>query len=482
VVQQVTSAQAAQVHMSGLRRRLASTAAWRSRSSKSGRAAAVSARVAAALLSTLLTVAVLDRAVAFFDLTYTPARGRPNEEQRIERAEFSVDVRLNALGFRERRLPSPKPPGVLRVVALGDSFTEGYDVEENEAWPRRLEAALDARDGGRHEVVSLGVPGTNPRDYVSHLQDPGLAYEPDMVIVTVMANDVQDRWVQREFGVHFASGVLADARRGVLDPSPAWTRIPHAVFPALYPFVWNRLHALRAGSWRAQAEGLRPDAAAAAAPSPARGTAEAVLLALADRYGRREAVADAVATMPASQLNTLLPVLEGTVALDADAATEPYLRVMALVQPRLFADAALLPRQYDAAWEDVKRDLGRIVTLARGAGARPVLVFAPAAQQVTAAARPYLESLGFAWDDRALTDTTFVDRLRAFARSEDVPFVNLLPVLRARRDDGLYFPKDGHWNSAGHAVVADVIAGALERAERDGTHPSRRASAAGAAR
>jgi lysophospholipase L1-like esterase len=474
--------------MSGLRIRLASACAWRNRSSEgaevavSGRVSAVFPRLTAALLSALLAVAVLDRALAFLDRTYIPARGRPNEERRIEHAEFSVDVRLNALGFRERRLPSPKPPGVLRVVALGDSFTEGYGVEENEAWPRRLEAALDARDGGRHEVVNLGVPGTNPRDYVSHLQDPGLAYEPDMVIVTVMANDVQDRWVQREFGVQFASGVLADARRGVLDPSPAWTRIPHAVFPALYPFVWNRLHVLRAGSWRAQAEGLRPDAAAAAAPSPARGTAEAVLLALADRYGRREAVADAVATMPASQLNTLRPVLEGTVALDADAATEPYLRVMALVQPRLFADAALLPRQYDAAWEDVKRDLGRIVTLARGAGARPVLVFAPAAQQVTAAARPYLESLGFASDDRALTDTTFVDRLRAFARSEDVPFVNLLPVLRARRDDGLYFPKDGHWNSAGHEVVADVIAGALERAEREGTHPSRRASAAGSAR
>ena len=84
----------------------------------SGRIAAVSARVAAALLSTLLTVAVIDRAVAFFDLTYTPARGRPNEERRIERAEFPVDVRLNALGFRERRLPSPKPPDVLREDGL----------------------------------------------------------------------------------------------------------------------------------------------------------------------------------------------------------------------------------------------------------------------------------------------------------------------------------------------------------------------------
>ena len=137
----------------------------------------------------------------------------------------------------------------------------------------------------------------------------------------------------------------------MLEPSPTWTRIPRAVFPALYPFVWNRLGGPAPRLRAAQAEGLHPDATAAA-PSPAKDTAEAVLLALADRYGRRETVEDAVATMPASQLNALRPVLEGTVPLDADAATEPYLRVMALVQPRLFADAA-------SAAAAVRRGVGR---------------------------------------------------------------------------------------------------------------------------
>ena len=157
----------------------------------------MSALVAAAVLSTLLTAAVLDRAVEFFDLTYTPARGRPNEEQRIERAEFSIDVRLNALGFRERRLPSPKPPGVLRVVTLGDSFTQGYGVRRTKRG-LGLEAALDARDGGTHEVVNLGVG-----DESAGLREPPAGSRSgvpaDVVIVTVMANDVQDRWVQREF-------------------------------------------------------------------------------------------------------------------------------------------------------------------------------------------------------------------------------------------------------------------------------------------
>lgn len=413
-------------------------------------------QVAIALLSAFLTVAVLDRAVAFLDLDYSATRGRQNDVRRIERAEFTVDVRLNALGFRERRLPSPKPAGVLRVIALGDSFTQGYGVEEDDAWPRRLESALDARRPGRYQVVNLGVPGTNPRDHLSHLRNPGLVYEPDVVLVTVMGNDVQERWVQREFGVQFASGVLVNARRALLEPPPAWTRLPRVVFPALYPYVWGRFY-----------DGPRGQATptAAAAPPVAPGEAEAVLVALADRYRRREAVENAVATMPTGQLEVLRPVLEGTVPLDADAAVEPFLRIMAIVQPRLFADAALLPRRYDAAWDDVARDLRRILALARGAGARPVLIFAPGEQQVTAAARPYLEALGFEWDDRTLTDTAFTDRLGALARAEDVTFIDLLPVLRARRDDGLYFPKDGHWSPAGHRFVADVVAGVLEPAE-----------------
>src|SRR5262249_41854342 len=147
-------------------------------------------------------------------------------------------------------------------------------------------------------------------------------------------------------------------------------------------------------------------------PSATGGAAEAILLALAERYGRREAIEDALATMPANRLDDLRPVLEGTVPLDADGTAGSYLRGMALVEPRLLADAVLLPQRYDAAWDDVQRDLRRIFALARGAGARPVLIFAPAAQQVTTAAKPYLESLGFEWDGRTLTDTTFADRLR----------------------------------------------------------------------
>lgn len=414
------------------------------------------APLALAAASLLGILVLLDWTVARLGLDYVAARGRPLEDRRLVREEFAVDVRLNELGFREARLPGPKAVDSLRIVALGDSFTQGFGVDAAVAWPTVLEGLLNADDAShRHEVVNLGVPGTNPIDYLAHLRDPGLAYAPDLVIVTVMANDIQDRWMQRRFGVTFASGVLLDARRAVLTPPSAWATVPRAVLPTLYPFVRTRLGgALRGG------DAPQPSATPPAPVVPA-GAARAILDELAARFGRR----DDVARLSPAALDALAPVLVGTVALDDPAATEPYLRVMALVQPRLFADAVLLPATYDDAWHDVADRLTQIVAATRRAGAVPVMVFAPAVQQVTSTARPYLERLGFTWEPRTLNDTTLPDRLRELAADTNTPFVDLLPVLRAHRDETLYFPHDGHWTPHGHALVAatigSTVAGAL---------------------
>ena len=99
---------------------------------------------------------------------------------------------INARGYRDLERAIPRPPGVRRVVCLGDSFTWGVRVLFDDAWPQRLERLL-ARDRGEvWEAVNLGEPGFNSVQEAARLASQGFAYEPDVVVVGYVLNDSED--------------------------------------------------------------------------------------------------------------------------------------------------------------------------------------------------------------------------------------------------------------------------------------------------
>src|SRR5687768_13738025 len=61
---------------------------------------------------------------------------------RFESGPFRVSV--NSLGFRGPEIGVPKPPGVFRIFAIGESSTFGWKGvrSHEEAWPALLEAKL----------------------------------------------------------------------------------------------------------------------------------------------------------------------------------------------------------------------------------------------------------------------------------------------------------------------------------------------------
>jgi hypothetical protein len=68
---------------------------------------------------------------------------------------------------------SPKPaPGVTRILALGDSTTFGWGVEDHESWPARLQARLDER-GLAVEVLNAGVPSQGVAGMAAYLMAVG---------------------------------------------------------------------------------------------------------------------------------------------------------------------------------------------------------------------------------------------------------------------------------------------------------------------
>lgn len=102
----------------------------------------------------------------------------------------TTTISINSMGFRDREVGATAPPGVTRILAVGDSFTIGLGVEGHEAWPKVLERRLNEARPGSFEVLNLGVPGYNLRQVVRHLQRH-LDLRPDLVIYLFASNDIE---------------------------------------------------------------------------------------------------------------------------------------------------------------------------------------------------------------------------------------------------------------------------------------------------
>lgn len=108
-------------------------------------------------------------------------------------------LKTNSAGLRDVDEVSDDP-NAFRILALGDSFTYGYYVHNEEAWPSRLEETLNQRLESRFQVFNAGVPGFTIVDELDYLREKGMALHPDLVVIGFYTNDVFDFYPQiREY-------------------------------------------------------------------------------------------------------------------------------------------------------------------------------------------------------------------------------------------------------------------------------------------
>ncbi len=89
----------------------------------------------------------------------------------------------NRLGFRDVDHEVAKPPGVYRIVVIGDSIAAGLKVDRFvDTFPAILDERLNAM-GAKSEVISLAVSGYNTQQEVETLREKGLRYRPDLVLL-----------------------------------------------------------------------------------------------------------------------------------------------------------------------------------------------------------------------------------------------------------------------------------------------------------
>jgi len=94
---------------------------------------------------------------------------------------------FNPQGFRGLPVQMPKPAGMTRIFALGDSNTFGWDVDEGVNWPAQMHGLLSA-GGAPFEVINAGVWGYTSYQGLARFKEL-LAFDPNIILVSFGGND-----------------------------------------------------------------------------------------------------------------------------------------------------------------------------------------------------------------------------------------------------------------------------------------------------
>jgi len=159
-----------------------------------------------------------------------PAFGYRNRPGFVGTSWGRVAVRVGPQGFRgERGVAQARDPGVLRVVALGDSVTWGAGVDEEHTYAGVLSGLFSAA-GTAAEVVNAGVVGYSALQEELLLERRVLELAPDVVLVQLCSNDVLPS--EDPFG-DCRAVYLRYLDRLLADPAFTWSDSDRGQFAAI---------------------------------------------------------------------------------------------------------------------------------------------------------------------------------------------------------------------------------------------------------
>jgi hypothetical protein len=132
-------------------------------------------------------------------------------EPELPTDQYFVNYRFNALGCRGRDYAIPKPNGTVRIVALGDSYTLGFGVHEEDTFVYQLEHLLNAQAGASdaeniYEVINCGAGGYSTAQERLFYRLFASKYEPDIILLVLMSNDNLSSFEEEALGYTYRPG------------------------------------------------------------------------------------------------------------------------------------------------------------------------------------------------------------------------------------------------------------------------------------
>jgi hypothetical protein len=315
----------------------------------------------------------------------------------IERPEYKVELAINRHGLRGPERGHAKPAGVKRILLLGDSFVEGYTVDEEATVRASLERMLESE--GPVEVINGGTHGYSTDQQLLFFRAEGRRYAPDEVVLLFYYNDLHGN-VSRDGKPWFdvADGAL------VLRNSP------------LAPPRRDDRARLRTYTLR-----------------PFRGSMALRLISNRTVAGNPE-------------LHRMLARLG--LAEPEEEADDP---------PQLWPFGPAHLREVGDMWTRTALILRTLDAEVRAAGARLTVFYVPARFEVDDGAWELTRRRN-GWGPRWKRERV-AERLHAVCGDLALRCLDPRAEFRKVEESGedAYFPQDGHWAPAGHRVAAEIL-------------------------
>lgn len=176
----------------------------------------------------------------------------PNANTRVEQPDFSYIQHVNKIGLRGKDTAFQKPPHHYRILMLGDSFTMGKGVEDDQTFSALLEEELnqEKKCGATIvEVLNGGVDSYAPILSLFQLSTDLSRLEVDLVLLNLDVSDLLQETVYRKEAAYDKEGriigVPGRERQKSLSEHIRFWIDQHTFFTRLILFYLNNLMGYR---------------------------------------------------------------------------------------------------------------------------------------------------------------------------------------------------------------------------------------------
>lgn len=342
-----------------------------------------------------------------------------NSTCRFKTDEWDVTYKINSYGLRDEEASSDKV-GQFRILLLGDSFAQGYGVEQEESFGEVLESLLNQQGSQQFEIINSGVFGYSPLIEYLYLAKKGLSFKPDVVILAFSLTDFfEDR---QRFG---------ELQKSYPDLTP--DQLEKEIVKGQVEFDFAKINS-----------------------SP-------------DRVSPTVTFASQISYQIKRWLRNNFKIY--AMFFDFIKKREPSVQQDVIYQGDIDKDILALVRgekitDYDwqKLWGLPVDHIWAMANLLQAESIPFVVVGIPDAFQVSADEWPGRSALGIPTnfsDPRG----DFQEELARRLETLSIPFINLLPKFREADQFPLYYTHDGHWRSTGHKLAAQIIFDWLQKSQ-----------------